>query len=44
VIGGKKLLTEIGFDEEDGSLKLKEVNHNRLNEFVGLINNSLQRF
>lgn len=44
VIGGKMLLIEIGFEEEDGALKMKDVNQKRLYDFVQLINKSLERF
>ena len=44
VIGGKTLMLEIGFEEEDGALKMKEVNQNRLIQFVNLIQKSLERF
>ena len=44
VIGGKTLMVEIGFEEEDGVLKMKEVNENRLIQFVNLIQKSLERF
>ena len=44
VIGGKTLLLEIGFEEEQGILKMKEFNQNRIISFVNLIQKSLERF